>query len=183
MQSVTLKWIYTQKYSAEERKTKLCQCHHLIKITNLQASGRTSLKAVSLGSLSVHLVFLWSLSCWRKCKANRHRVLERTVSLFYMMLSRHGNNSSFWSVLPLTVAKSWCLWREVEGKSGPFMGFPLVVIPACCQLWLGDFLQSLWHSVFFLLVNSSGLTSHPGISGRFPNLSDALSFPVYYLML
>lgn len=83
MQSVTPKWIYTQKYSAEERKTKLCQCHHLIKITNLQALGRTSLKTVTFGFPFCLFCFLWSLSCSRKCKANRRGVLERTMGLLH----------------------------------------------------------------------------------------------------
>lgn len=83
MQPVTLKWIYTQQCSAEERKTELSQCHHLIKITNLQASGRTNLKAVSLGSLPIYFLFLWSLRCSGKRKANRHGVLKMTVSFLH----------------------------------------------------------------------------------------------------
>ena len=34
-----------------------------------------------MGSLSVYLVFLWSLGCCGKCKADRHGVLKRTLGL------------------------------------------------------------------------------------------------------
>lgn len=140
---------------------------------NYQLAGiwKKSLKVVSLDSLSLYFLFSWGLWAVPGNPKLTDTVSSRGPWAFYVMLSRHGNSSSLPSMLLLRMAKGWCLWREVEGKSGPFMGLPLVVIPACHQLWVSDFLQSLWHSVFFPSINSSGFALHPAISGHLPNHS------------
>lgn len=74
--------------------------------------------------------------------------------------------------------------QETDGESRPFMGLPRVVIPACSQQWLQGSPGSLWRSLMLLpSPSSSTLTSHPGISGCFPNAGNALNFGVHYPVL